>query len=312
MIELKNVNKTFGYEKQHALRDISFKINDGENFAVLGLDGSGKSSLLSILAGCLPPSSGRVLIDGKDLYQRPQECIRRIGYMPSKLYMYPEMTVKEYISYMFEIKGAKPSRVRIDEVLTSCMLDNADALISSLDRTDSIKLNLAQAISGDISILILDEPTSGLKREEAAKMRSMLKPLRDRYTFIMSSKILREATELCDDILIMNRGKISLNSSITELASGSASLAVLRLRIYADEERTDEFIAALSEYCDIQRLSSVELGSSDMLLSFPSDTDIRPVIWQETVKRNIPILEMTRKDLSLEEIFLQMTGDSQP
>lgn len=311
MIELINVHKTFGYDKKYALRDISFKINDGESFAVLGRDGAGKSTLLNVLAGCLPPSSGQVLMDGADLYFHAREKLRRIGYMPSRLYLYPEMTVSEYISYIFEIKGCKKSISLTDGVLELCSLTHcAKSLIATLSGADTAKIKLAQAIAGNPSVLILDEPTLGLRREDAAAMRSLLKKLRNNYTFILSSTLLREATELCDNVLIMNRGKIAVKSSISELTSGTAALAVMSLRVYSDDEHTEEFILALSEYCEVLKQPSREIGSTDLLLTYPADNDIRPIIWQETVKRNIPILEMTRKDVSLEEMFLQVTGEN--
>ncbi len=310
MIEVKNVQKTFGFAKKYALRDVSFKIRKRETFAVVGMDGAGKTTLLNVLAGCTPPSAGCVIVDGVDLYAKPQECIRSIGYMPARMFMYPEMTAGEYISYMFKIKGGKLTGSAEEDVLEACGLEHRrHSLIGALSGFETAKLKLAQAIAGNVSTLILDEPASGLKREEAAMLRGILKKLRGKYTFIMASKMLREATELCEDVLVMNKGKIAVNTSITKLTSGAAAIAVLRLRIYADEEKTEEFVLSISRDADVERIPSVEIGASDMLLTFPADKDIRPLIWQETVRRNIPILEMTRKDVSLEEIFLQMTGE---
>ncbi len=310
MISVVNVHKAYGFENRYALRNVSFEIKDGGSFAVLGKDGAGKTTLLSVISGLLPPSSGRVIMDGEDMYRRPSKAALRVGYMSSRFFLYPEMTVREYIKYMFEIKGAKKSLYRADEAIEKCALsERAGTVIRDLDGFEKTRLSLCQAISGDVSLLVLDEPTAGLKREDAAKMRALIKQVKNGFTFVMSTRYLREATELAEDVLIMNKGRLAVATSISKLSSGAAGFAVLRLRVAAEDEKADELIAGIGAAADAEKLSGAEMGATDLLLTFPADTDIRPLIWQETVKRNIPILEMSRKDVSLEEIFLQMTGE---
>ena len=307
MIEVRNVRKTFGFAKKDALRGVSFRIKDHSTFAVLGVDGSGKTTLLNVLAGCLPPTSGSVMLDGTELYSRGKEKLFPIGYMPSRLYMYHEMTAGEYIGYMLGLKGRPKGDP--DEVLKICELeDKKRELISSLSVFDTAKLKLAQALAGDVSLLLLDEPTAGLKKDEAAAMRRLIRSARGDRTMILATKLLREATDLCEDIMIINRGAATLDTSMNNISKES-DITEIRLRIAADEENAEEFISAISEAAEPERLPSAELGAVDLRITCPQDTNIRALIWQEAVKRNIPILEMTRKNITLEEIFLQMTGE---
>ncbi len=312
LIEVKNVEKCIGIEKKPVLREISFKVSDGASLAVLGTVGSGKTALMNILAGCAVPTSGKVTVDGVDLHDMRTHIAHRIGYLPIELYLYPDMTVSEYIDYILQLKKAGRKRDGlIDDALEQTGLsDKRKTLIRQLCSYDRAALKLAQAIAGNVDILIVDEPAAALKRDEAARLRALLKKLSPDYTFIMASQLLREANELCEEVLIINKGKIAANSSIRKMSSGLAGMSVLKLRLSADEKQTGEFIKSMSAHADVETLPSLEEGSSDMLLTYPSENDIRQMIWQETVKRNIPILEMQKKNVSMEEIFLQMTGEN--
>ena len=310
MLEVNGVQKSLN--NKPILRDISFTVEQGSTFAVLGTAGSGKTSLMNILAGCMTPSSGRVLWNGRNIYQSGPEFLRRIGYMPAKLSLYPEMTVCEYLSYILRIKGIRDKHgVKLGELLEEAMLlDQLNALTSSLDAYEQARLKLAQALAGDIELLLLDEPTAGLKPNEIELMRTMLRRLRGKYTMVLASQMLREATDLCEEILIINRGKIAVNTSITRLTNHASGVSMLKVRMGAPREKLAQFIKSLREEAEVDVLPSLEDGATDLMISSAQGVDMRRVIWKKSIEQQIPMLEMNLKEVSLEEIFLQMTGES--
>jgi ABC-2 type transport system ATP-binding protein len=218
MIEVKNISKRYG--EFNAVTNVTFSAKKGDIVGFLGPNGAGKTSTIRMLATYSPPSSGTALVAGYDVITEPDEVRRRIGYLPENPPLYPEMTVREYLKFVGQIKGV-PSKLlkeKVNATMERCFVaDVAGKLCSTLSRGYRQRVGIAQAIIHDPDVIILDEPTSGLDPKQIIEIRKLIKSLGDNHTVILSTHILPEVSMVCNKVVIINRGSVVLERSLAEL-----------------------------------------------------------------------------------------------
>ena len=219
MIELRHVTKRYGAVE--ALHDVSFRAPEGQIVGLLGQNGAGKSTTLNILTGYLPPTSGQVLVDGMDLLQNARECKRLIGYLPEKPPLYDEMTVRSYLRFVCELKEVQKSAIaaHVEDIIRTCGLSEvAHRLIGHLSKGYRQRVGVAQSLCGNPKVLVLDEPTVGLDPRQVVEIRALIAELGKTHTVIFSSHLLSEIQQLCQRVLILNRGHLEYEADMQELA----------------------------------------------------------------------------------------------
>ena len=224
MIELQNVTKK--YNDFTAVDDISFKIDDGEVVGFLGPNGAGKSTTMNMITGYIEPTAGKIIVNGFDINQKSKQAKKQIGYMPENVPLYLELTVKEFISYMADLKlvKRKEKKEEIERVLKATGLEEVKGkLIRNLSRGYRQRVSLAGALVGNPPILILDEPTVGLDPIQVKEIRTLIKELGKKHTILISSHILAEISQMCNKIIIINKGKIMRTDKMSNIEEEVAS-----------------------------------------------------------------------------------------
>ncbi|MBI4394810.1 MAG: ABC transporter ATP-binding protein [Candidatus Omnitrophica bacterium] len=233
MISVQNVSKFFGPIK--ALQNITFEIKRGEVVGFLGPNGAGKTTMMRLITGFFPPSEGQVLIDGKDLCKSKSEIRRKIGYLPENNPLYRDMTAKDFLSYVAQLKGIsfRTQKTAIQKTAEQCGVESVfNRLVGKLSKGYQQRLGLAQALLGDPELLILDEPTNGLDPKQIVEMRNLIQLLRHERTILLSTHILSEVQMTCERVLILNEGKMAAD---LELKSIEASLEDIFLKVVNKE-----------------------------------------------------------------------------
>lgn len=308
MIEVENITKFYG---QHtALKDVSFTVNDGEILGLLGPNGAGKSTTMNIVTGYISASEGSVKIDGIDILKQPVEARKKIGYLPEIPPLYPDMTVAEYLNFVYGIKKApvQEREDRLKQVMELVRIsDVQQRLIKNLSKGYRQRVGLAQAIIGNPEVLILDEPTVGLDPKEIIEIRNLVKELGKQHTVILSSHILPEISAVCDRVIIINKGQTVASGTPEELSRKLTYSNNILLRVKGSFEKVKE---ALSQIKDIESLSQQEAkekNTVDLVVQAKKDKDIREALFNALSRASLPIYMMKSMDLTLEDIFLQVT-----
>ena len=218
MVEVKNLTKRYGVNM--ALNNVSFKVEEGTIVGFLGPNGAGKSTTMNIVTGYLSATSGEVTVSGKNTLDEPNEVKKLIGYLPEQPPLYLDMTVKEYLNFMYELKKVKlPREKHIKEICQLTKIDNVyDRLIGNLSKGYRQRVGIAQALLGNPPVLILDEPTVGLDPKQIIEIRTLIKNLGRNHTVILSSHILPEVQAVCERILVINNGRIVADGATDTLA----------------------------------------------------------------------------------------------
>jgi ABC-2 type transport system ATP-binding protein len=239
VIQVSNLTKYYG--DYAAVSDVSFDVPRGQVVGFLGPNGAGKTTTMRILAGFLTATSGRATIDGFDVFWRPLEVRRRIGYMPENCPLYPEMRVVEYLRFRAGIKGLHGGRARkrIDYVLGRCWLtDVRRQLVGTLSRGYRQRVGLADTLLADPPVLILDEPTAGLDPSQIRESRKLIRELGEEHTILLSTHILPEVEMTCDRVIIINRGEVMMEGKLADLRGQRRSLEELFVSIVEGEPST--------------------------------------------------------------------------
>ena len=309
MIEVTNLVRRYG--NHTAVDHASFKVEKGEIVGFLGPNGAGKSTTMNILTGYLSATEGMVKIDNQDILEYPREIKRKIGYLPENPPLYPDMTVREFLSFAGEIKGiaSGKKKERMNRIMETTGIQNVSMrLIKNLSRGYKQRVGLAQAMIGDPEVLILDEPTSGLDPKQILEIRDLVKELGKEHTVILSSHILPEVSAVCPRVLIINRGKIVADGSPENLARQILGGSHILLRMDAAEAAVSKALGKLPSIQKLEFRESQERGTCEAVAEAMPDTDIRRDLSRALAAANIPILMMRSMDLSLEDIFLDLTG----
>ncbi|MDK2809827.1 MAG: gliding motility-associated transport system ATP-binding protein [Petroclostridium sp.] len=307
MIEIKNLTKTYGHNV--AVDNISFTVEKGEILGFLGPNGAGKSTTMNIITGYMPSTQGTVKVGGYDILEQPAEAKKRIGYLPEQPPLYMDMTVREYLGFVYEIKKVKQNRKsHIDDVMELVKIgDVQNRLIKNLSKGYKQRVGLAQALLGSPEVLILDEPTVGLDPKQIIEIRNVIKDLGKEHTIILSSHILPEVSAICERVIIINKGKIAAIDTPDNLSRILTNESKLVVRIAGDESKVLKCIKELEgvKYVDVQ--GQKEPNTIDYIIEAEPNVDIRKPLFYALSKNQYPILMLKSLDLSLEDIFLQLT-----
>ncbi len=311
MIEISNLSKRYG--ENIAVDDISFTVQKGEILGFLGPNGAGKSTTMNIITGYIPSTKGTVNVAGYDILEQPEEVKKRIGYLPEQPPLYLDMTVTEYLNFVYEIKKVKQNKKsHMDEVMGLVKIgDVRNRLIKNLSKGYRQRVGLAQALLGSPEVLILDEPTVGLDPKQIIEIRNVIKELGKDHTIILSSHILPEVNAICERVIIINKGKIVAIDTPQNLSRSITNESKLLVRIAGPEERVIGGLKDLEgiKYVEIQGQKEPE--SLDYIIEAESNIDIRKPLFNYLSGSGYPILMMKSLDLSLEDIFLQLTTEEE-
>jgi ABC-2 type transport system ATP-binding protein len=308
MIEARSLTKRFG--KKTAVDDISFTINRGEIVGLLGPNGAGKSTTMSMITGYLSSTSGTVTVGGYDILEQPEKAKALIGYLPEIPPLYTDMTVKEYLNFVYDLKKCKLNRKRhLAEICDVVKItDVYGRLIKNLSKGYRQRVGLAQALIGDPQVLILDEPTVGLDPKEIVEIRNLIKRLGTQRTVILSSHILSEVQAVCERVIIMNSGVIVMDALTEDLAMAVGKYNRHGIRLAAPEDEVVPVLSRLPGVKKVEYVGSFEKGTVDIILESDKKVDIRKILFEECAKRSWYILMITPLGLSLEDIFIQLTS----
>lgn len=305
MITVKNVTKKYG--KFKAVDNISFEINDGEIIGLLGPNGAGKSTTMNILTGFIEPTEGEVIINGYNISKKPKKAKKCIGYMPEGVPLYKDMTVKEFVTYMAELKGVKKDEIKesVEQAIQDTWLQNVrKVLIRNLSKGYKQRVSMAGALVGNPEIIILDEPTVGLDPKQIIEIRNLIKKLGKNHTLIISSHILSEISQICERVIIINKGQIVAVDSPEHLEDTVNIENAINI-IVEDKENKIEKIK-------IQGAKKIELikknddNTKEYRIIPEKDYDIRKSIFSDLAKENITIFELKKPEITLEEAFMDL------
>ncbi len=307
MIEVRNISKRYGSQK--AVEDVSFCVNEGEILGFLGPNGAGKSTVMNIITGYISSTSGKVLVDGKDIVEAPAYAKKQMGYLPEIPPLYEDMTVKEYLYFIYDLKKCKlPKISHMKDICSLVGIDDVySKVIKNLSKGYKQRVGFAQALVGDPKILILDEPTVGLDPRQIAEIRSLIRKLGKRHTVILSSHILPEIQAVCDRIVVINHGKIVAND--TEENILTAFEGEKKLFLTVEGAGRDAIRSALERLPGVKSVSfsRERKDSLDVEITAQKDSDIRKDVFDTAAGNGWTILEMRSSKLTLEEIFIRLT-----
>lgn len=311
MVRASHLTKCFGAFT--ALTDVSFEVAAGEIVGFLGPNGAGKSTTLRILSGVFPPTSGTAEVAGFDVAIAPLQARACVGYFPERVALYFDMSVREYLDYVVEMKGLPKMqrRAAIDRAMQACAVDRvAHRLIGNLSKGYRQRVGIAQALVGQPKVLILDEPTSGLDPEQVAEMRQLIRGLRGDSTVIVSSHILSEVEATCDRVIIINRGQILAVDTPRNLQQRLRQTSEVHAEVLATPEQAQ---AALREVPGIVRLETAFTAPlTTLTISTEKDRDARAEIAAALGRAGIGLVELRAVTASLEDIFLNLLHHPSP
>lgn len=312
MIEVNNLVKRYG--NHLAVDHLSFQVEPGKIYGFLGPNGAGKSTTMNIMTGYIAPTEGTVTINGYDIVKDPEEAKKCIGYLPEIPPLYQEMTVKEYLKFVAELKKIKGEKkeAQIQEVMDMTMIaDMAERLIRNLSKGYKQRVGLAQAILGYPEVIILDEPTVGLDPKQIIEIRELIKKLSEKHTIILSSHILSEVQAVCDEIMIISKGKLvacDTPEGLTSLKNGSATLEV---HILGEAEKAERVIQTILGVMHYTMCESHEKGCVKAVIETDAKEDIRVELFYALANEKLPILSMNRLEKTLEDIFLELIEEDE-
>lgn len=310
MIEVRNLSKNYGSKK--AVDNISFTAADGEILGFLGPNGAGKSTTMNILTGYLSATSGNALIDGIDVLSDPIGAKRNLGYLPEQPPLYLDMTVNEYLWFVYSLKKCRfPKRSHLEEI---CFLtgieDVRTRVIRNLSKGYRQRVGLAQALVGNPKAIILDEPTVGLDPKQIIEIRSLIKKLGEKHTMILSSHILPEVQAVCDKIVVINKGTIVADDTADNLSKTLSADSRITMQIEGAQSEVKTLLEKIPEIEEVRVMREVEKSVWEYELNPKAGSDVRREVFKRLSERRFPILMMKGSELSLEEIFLKLTTGS--
>ena len=306
MIQVTGLTRRYG--SVLAVSDLSFSIKEGEIVGVLGPNGAGKTTTMNMLTGCLRPSAGTIMLGGFDIDTDAAEARKKIGYLPETPPLYPDMTVEEYLDFVYRLKQCKlPQEEHIRQVCTMVGLtDVYGRIIRNLSKGYRQRVGLAQALIGNPDILILDEPTVGLDPKQIIEIRETIRSLGQNHTVILSSHILPEVQAVCDRILVIHHGKIVADGTSAELSERMEGAEQLDMTIEGEPAGVLSTLRAVPGIAEA--IVTQEDGKKSIYrITAEPDADIRHSVFDALSQNHMPILSMQQVELSLEDIFLELT-----
>ncbi|MFW6160915.1 MAG: ABC transporter ATP-binding protein [Acidobacteriota bacterium] len=301
MIEVEHLTKKFG--DLVAVKDLSFRVERGKIWGLLGPNAAGKTTTMRILTAYLPATDGKAIVAGHDVFEHPQEVKQKIGYLPEVVPLYLEMVVEEYLQFVSEIKGIPSARRKetIDSVSERVGLEPArKRLIKNISRGFRQRVGLAQALIHDPEVLILDEPTIGLDPAQIIEIRQLIRSLKGERTIILSTHILAEVTQTCDGVVIINEGRLMANGSLTELSDTFKDREGVFIRLRKLNKESIELLQTLPG------VSEVRQEDNGLRIEWPKEKDLHDHITRIAVEKNLGLLEMRPLAMNIEELYLKI------
>lgn len=308
MIKVENVTKRYG--NKTAVDDVTFEVQKGEIVGFLGRNGAGKSTTMNIITGYISSTTGSASVDGYDILKSPLEVKKRIGYLPEQPPLYMDMTVKEYLNFMYDLKKAKlPREQHIGEICRLVKIENVyNRLIGNLSKGYKQRVGIAQALIGNPPVLILDEPTVGLDPKQIIEIRTLIKNLGRNHTVILSSHILPEVQAVCERIIVINNGRVVADGATDTLAHDLSPDHRLILRAEGPEKEMVHALQNVPGVVDAYSMGEKEKGVYDLSVESTPDNDIRRDVFALMARKGWPMLALRNTDLTLEDLFLQLTS----
>ncbi len=306
MIEFRNVSKNYG--KTQALDGVSFTVNEGDILGFLGPNGAGKSTALNILTGYLSASGGEAYVDGISIFEEPLKAKKLIGFLPEIPPLYPEMTVKEYLNFVYDLKQCKKPRAQhIKEISEVVKIgDVQNRLIKNLSKGYRQRVGIAQALIGDPKVLIFDEPTVGLDPKQIIEIRNLVKLLGKEHTIILSSHILSEIQQICNRVVVINQGKLVANEPIESFAEAVDGQRRLIAKICGDETEVLKVLRGLAAVRSADAIGKQDGDSISYLIECTENIDARKPIFSTMAAKGYTIIGMEGVEMSLEDVFVRL------
>jgi ABC-2 type transport system ATP-binding protein len=303
MIRVEGLTKDYG--SRRAVDNISFHAVKGEILGFLGPNGAGKTTTMRILTGYMPPSSGKAEVAGFDVVEQSLEVRRRVGYVPETVPLYPDMTVSDYLKFMADLRRVPNADDRVDEVMVLVNIeDRARGYIGNLSKGLRQRVGLAQALIHQPDVLILDEPTIGLDPAQIIEVRNLIRDLGKERSVMLSTHILSEAQQVCDRVLIINKGRIVAEDTPERLQSRLAGVQKVLVKVGGDPDGLEEVVRNVP---GVVRISPSVDGGLELEM-LPGE-DIRPHLARAVITANFDLLELRQVSLSLEDIFIELTRE---
>lgn len=307
VIQVKNVTKKYG--STIAVNDISFDVKDGEIVGFLGPNGAGKSTTMNMITGFIEPTKGQIIINGNDISKRPRKAKKEIGYMPENVPLYYELTAKEFISYMAELKLVRRSerKKEVEKVIEEIGLqDVQNKLIRNLSRGYKQRVSLAGALVGNPDVIILDEPTVGLDPKQITEIRELIKELGKKHTVILSTHILSEVSQICEKVIIINKGRIIAVDTPENLEKATKEKNGISVIVEDPKGNMKKLKEKIKEIDSVDFVKDNEDGTKQYLITTSSDIDLRKKLFEVLPKEEIVIFELKKTETTLEDAFIKL------
>ena len=311
MIQVEDITKRYGTFT--AVDKINFEIEEGEVVGFLGPNGAGKSTTMNMITGFIEPSSGRILVDGYDISKKPKKAKKQIGYMPEGVPLYSDLTAKEFVAYMAELKGVKRKerKAMVEKALESTgLLEVQNKLIRNLSRGYKQRVSMAGALVSNPKVIILDEPTVGLDPKQVTEIRALIKDLGKDHTVILSSHILSEVSQICNRVIIINKGKIVAVDTPENLEKKVAGENTVYVTVEDPENKIDTVKNKLQNVKEIKLVKENEDKTKKYVITAEEGVDLRKHLFETFAKEGITIFEMKKADATLEDAFMKLINST--
>ena len=311
MIEVKNVTKKYG--SFLAVDNISFTVKDGEVVGFLGPNGAGKSTTMNMITGFIEPTEGTIIVNGYDVLKKPISAKKQIGYMPEGVPLYSDLTVKEFVTYMAELKKVprKEKKEKVEKALEQTGIKDVEKkLIRNLSRGYKQRVSLAGALIGDPEVIILDEPTVGLDPKQITEIRKLIKDLGKDHTVILSSHILSEVSQICERVIIINKGRIIAIDTPENLEKKTQEKNVLLLTVEDKNNYMKNLQKDLPEMLECKLIKNNDDGTMQYMIKSDAEVDLRKNLFDILPKNNVTIFELKKAEKSLEDAFITLVDEN--
>ncbi|MBQ7226746.1 MAG: ATP-binding cassette domain-containing protein [Clostridia bacterium] len=306
MLEITNLVKNYG--TKNAVDDISFSIKKGEIVGFLGPNGAGKSTTMNIITGYLSATSGTVTVGGKDIFKDPMGVKKQIGFLPEQPPLYVDMTVNEYLSFVYDLKSCRfNKKEHLKEVMEKVKVyDVRNRLIRNLSKGYRQRVGIAQAIVGNPDFIIFDEPTVGLDPVQIIEIRNLIRSLGKSHTVILSTHILSEVQAICDRVIIINEGKIVANEKTTDLNRTVGQSAKMKIKVAGPNKEVLNLLKGLQGILSVTTDGIREGDTYSYVLESTPSIDVRKIIFNALAARSWPLMGMENLEAELEDVFVKL------
>ena len=310
MIEVKNLVKKYG--NHTAVDHLNFTVEKGKIYGFLGPNGAGKSTTMNMITGYIGPTEGSIMINGHDMLENPEEAKKCIGYLPEIPPLYTDMTPLEYLRFAAELKGIARNKKEeeVQKVIADAKLEAvSDRLIRNLSKGYKQRVGIAGAMVGDPEILIFDEPTVGLDPKQILEIRDLIRDLSEKHTILLSSHIMQEVSAVCNEIIIINEGKMIVKDKPENISAHIEQTHELTMEIKGNKELVRSILSGIEHITEYKVTDSEDDEICKAMVISEADSDIRETVFYALAENKCAILEMHTKEPSLEETFIRLTGN---